>query len=40
MLHNQKESVLGFDDLIQLDDVRVLYNLEDVDLSGYPLDVV
>ena len=39
VLHDEEELFGGFDDLVELDDVGVSDQLEDVDLSGDPLNV-
>lgn len=39
VLHNQKQVLGRLDDLVELDDVGVPYELQDVDLPGHPLDI-
>ena len=39
VLHHQEQLLGGFDDLIQLDDVRMPNLLEDADLSGDSFDI-
>lgn len=40
MLHYQVKFRLGLDDFVELDDVRMPDDLEDVNLSGDPLDII
>ncbi|CEP02057.1 hypothetical protein PBRA_002322 [Plasmodiophora brassicae] len=40
VLHDQEHEALRVDDLVQVDDVRVLQMLQDVYLAGHPLDIV
>ena len=40
MLHNKEESVFGLYDFVQLNDVWVLHNFKDVNLTSHTLDVV
>lgn len=39
ILHDQVELLGSLDDLIELDDVRVPYELEDVNFPRYPLNI-
>ncbi len=37
--HDQVQALVGLDHLVQLDQVRVSQNLQDMNLTGHPLDV-
>jgi hypothetical protein len=39
IFHNQVQLLLGFDDLVELDDLRVSDDLQNVDLSGHALHI-
>ena len=39
VLHHQKQVLFGFDYLVKLDYVGMSHHFQDVDLSGYTLDI-